>query len=241
MFLCFQPQGFSLFVQQLHLPLQLPLQVFHPPRPVSTSSGPTISQPFWATRRPAFLWHSRGVAACLVVRKWANVWLQRRETVDGNWFTVWVWRSKEMIVERSHIILCIYCLMKMHISVLGVIINIISVACLHKEKLLDPSNNWYCWNITSHLVIHLIGFRYAVVDVMFCPSRNRFFKDYLLAAVCEVALWTRPRNSWTTEKNICPFNTNCCFPFCFCMDYLNEILRVNWWALEVLVGGFSYF
>lgn len=132
-----------------------------------------ISQPFWATRHPAFLWHSRGVGACLVVRKWANVWLQRRETVDRNWFTVWVWQSKEMIVERSQVILCIYCLMKMHISVIGVIINIISVACLYKEKLWDPSNNWYCWNITSHLVIHLIGFHYAVVDVMFCPSRNR--------------------------------------------------------------------
>lgn len=66
-----QPQGFSFFVQQLHLPPQLALQVLHPPQLVPTrgsgGGGPVPA------RRPAFLRHSRGVAASLDVRKRADV------------------------------------------------------------------------------------------------------------------------------------------------------------------------
>lgn len=66
-----QPHGFSFFVQQLHLPPQLTFQVLHPPQLVPTTSSSSSSS--GAARRPAFLRHSRGVAASLDVRKWADV------------------------------------------------------------------------------------------------------------------------------------------------------------------------
>lgn len=37
--LCLLPHGLTLFLQHLNLPLELPLQVLHPPRALSTTVG----------------------------------------------------------------------------------------------------------------------------------------------------------------------------------------------------------
>lgn len=61
-FLGLQLQGFSIFVQQLQLPLQLPLHVLHVPCSIQAGSG---HQALWVARRPAHF--------CLIGRKRADI------------------------------------------------------------------------------------------------------------------------------------------------------------------------